>query len=135
MKAPRNTRRDAEENPVDFLAASMVVGSSKAIESQEAQGQQSLIQSDTLPTEMEQEDKEALEAAGCKFLGPVDGDALFQYVQLPVGWKKVPTEHSMWSHLIDEKGAVRASIFYKAAFYDRKAFLRVEQIDKKGEPT
>ena len=42
-------------------------------------------------------------------------------VKLPAGWKKQATDHSMWSKLLDESGAVVASIFYKAAFYDRIA--------------
>jgi hypothetical protein len=32
----------------------------------------------------------------------------------------------MWSHLLDEKGRKRASIFYKAAFYDRSARINPE---------
>src|SRR6185436_8068032 len=35
--------------------------------------------------------------------------------------KKIATDHSMYTDLVDDKGRVRASIFYKAAFYDRKA--------------
>jgi len=48
---------------------------------------------------------------------------MFQYVELPAGWKKAPTDHSMWSKLLDDKGRERASIFYKATFYDRSAHL------------
>jgi hypothetical protein len=48
-------------------------------------------------------------------------------VSLPPGWKVVPTDHSMWSDLVDAKGEKRASIFYKAAFYDRDAFIRIEK--------
>lgn len=67
-----------------------------------------------------------MEKWGFKFHGPVEGDGLFQYVTLPDGWKKVETDHAMWSHLVDDKGRKRASIFYKAAFYDRSAHLRLE---------
>lgn len=35
-------------------------------------------------------------------------------VALPPGWSKVRTDHSMYNNLLDEKGAVRASIFYKS---------------------
>lgn len=38
-----------------------------------------------------------------------------------------PTEHSMWSKLIDSDGLERASVFYKAAFYDRNAHITVNQ--------
>lgn len=65
--------------------------------------------------------KAILEAAGVKFLGVVEGDCMFQYVELPQGWKRVATDHSMWSKLVDDKGRERASIFYKASFYDRSA--------------
>ena len=44
---------------------------------------------------------------------------------MPNGWKKQATDHSMWSELIDDKGKVRATIFYKAAFYDQRAFLNL----------
>lgn len=32
----------------------------------------------------------------------------------------------MWSYLVDELGRRRGAIFYKAAFYDRDAFMRLE---------
>ena len=70
--------------------------------------------------------KDILEAAGVKFLGPVEGDPIFQRVTLPAGWSKKATDHSMWSNLVDDKGRVRARIFYKAAFYDRSATLSLE---------
>ena len=52
-----------------------------------------------------------------------DKDDLFMEVELPTGWSLKRTDHSMWSNLIDNKGRERASIFYKAAFYDRDAFI------------
>ncbi len=51
------------------------------------------------------------------------GDELFVDVQLPDGWKKVPTSHSMWTDLVDNNGMRRGTIFYKASFYDREAFI------------
>jgi hypothetical protein len=129
MKAPKNTEQEAKENPQRFLISSIVKGSSTAIEDQEAEGQKSFVGSETLPTKMGQglhgDDKAILESWGITFLGPVEGDKLFTYVELPKGWNKVPTDHSMWSNLVDDKGRVRANIFYKAAFYDRDAFLNV----------
>jgi hypothetical protein len=68
----------------------------------------------------------ALSHWGTEFHGLVDGDPMFQYVTLPKGWKKVGTDHSMWSNLVDEQGRKRAGIFYKAAFYDRSAHLSLE---------
>lgn len=122
-RAPINTR--SEHDPLLFLATAMAMGGSGAIEHQEAQGQRSFVNSDTLPTDMREGCKEALEKLGAKFLGPVEGDPLFQYVELPKGWSKNPTDHSMWSKLMDEKGRERGSIFYKAAFYDRKAHMHL----------
>jgi hypothetical protein len=50
-----------------------------------------------------------------------DVDELFVNCTLPEGWRKAGTDHSRHSNLVDDKGRVRASIFYTAAFYDRSA--------------
>ena len=122
-----NTSKEVRENPLGFLAKAIVQGPSKAIQQQEASGQDSLVESDTLPTDMTCSDgydpKRVLESVGMKFLGPVEDDELFQYVEPPKGWKKVKTDHPLWSKLIDDRGRKRASIFYKAAFYDRSAYM------------
>ena len=97
------------------------------IEASEARGQSELVASTQLPTEIRPpEGKKTLEEAGVKFGEPNEEDPLFCEATLPEGWKKVATEHSMWSELVDDKGVKRASIFYKAAFYDRAAFMNVE---------
>ncbi len=120
-RAPRNT---AAERPIVHLAEAMT-NPNGFIEAQEAQGQRGLVNSDTLPTNLRGNAREQLEAAGVKFGDVVEGDSLFQYVELPEGWEKRATSHSMWSELVDETGTVRATIFYKAAFYDRDAFLNL----------
>lgn len=126
-KAVVNTTKETNENPLNFLRYSMIVGSSNAIEFQESQGQKSFVNSDTIPTEgpfynrEPEKNKAILEAFGFKLLGEVPGDPIFQFVEMPAGWKKVPTEHSMWSDVVDDKGRKRMAIFYKAAFYDRSA--------------
>ncbi len=94
-----------------------------SIESSESRGQQELVESEQLPAEISAKDKSVLEAAGVIFGAPIDGDSLFVQATLPSGWKKCKTDHPMWSEIIDEKGKVRAKIFYKAAIYDRKATL------------
>lgn len=94
-----------------------------AIMAQEARGQDQLVESELLPTSIAPDDKKILEDAGVKFGEPLKDDRLFCKAELPAGWKKIPTEHSMWSKLVDETGKERASIFYKAAFYDRDAFM------------
>lgn len=132
MKTPRNTERDADENPMIMLASAVVLGSSGAIEHQEAQGQKELVESEVLPTDRrpyrgyEKTDCDrVMEGWGIVFGEVVPGDPIFQYVTLPAGWKKVPSTHSMWSTLVDDQGVERAKIFYKAAFYDRSAMLHL----------
>lgn len=125
-RVPHNTSLEARESPMVMLSQIVVSGVSRAILHQEEQGQQSFVGSDTLPTDMGRHGLDAkaiLEAFGVKFLGVVSGDDLFQYVELPQGWKKEATSESMFSKLIDDRGRERAVIFYKAAFYDRSAHL------------
>lgn len=126
-KVPVNTERQVAEQP-DMLSWVMG-GAPHKIEEQEAQGQQSFVNSETLPTYMgsssEYSTKAILEAAGFKFVCVVPDDDMFQVVEMPSGWQKKATDHSMWSNLVDDKGRVRASIFYKAAFYDRSAHMNL----------
>ena len=93
-------------------------GNPEAIEAQEAAGQEELSKSSQLPSNGLEK---VAQACGIEVLGPSAGDALFSDVRLPEGWKIQPTEHAMWSDLVDETGKKRAAIFYKAAFYDRRA--------------
>lgn len=93
------------------------------IERQEAEGQRTFVASDSLPVDGIDAKKQAeLEAMGFVFGDLMDG--LFIECKLPPGWKKVATNHSMWSELVDDQGKEQAMIFYKAAFYDRKAFIQ-----------
>jgi len=108
-------------NIENFIAASTPGG----IERQEAAGQRTFVASETLPSSMGVNGRAVLEAAGVQFGEVVVGDPLFINASLPNGWKKIATDHSMWSRLVDDKGRERASIFYKAAFYDRNAALSV----------
>lgn len=101
-------------------------GSPSSIEAQERRGRDQLVNSDVLPSKMEPSARAELERQGVLFSEPVDGDTLFVNVTLPAGWKKVATDHAMWSDLVDAWGKTVAVIFYKAAFYDRSAFLRLE---------
>lgn len=125
MRKPINTAKQHLDDPLAFLGDAMVMGPSAAIEHQEALGQRSFVGSDTMPTEGD--GKEVLESFGFKFLGPVEGDPIFQFVEMPKGWKKVPTDHSMWSYIHDEQDRKRVAVFYKAAFYDRSAHYSLER--------
>jgi len=129
-RSPRNT---ANDDPLLHLAGAMGAQqrtgkASDMILEQESQGQQELVNSEVLPTKIQTDDgQKILEEAGVKFLGVVEGDEVFQRVELPEGWEKKATEHSMWSDLVDKKGRVRASIFYKAAFYDRSSHMSLSR--------
>lgn len=91
------------------------------IEAQESAGQAMFVASEQLPKEMRGATREQLEALGFRF--GADVDDLFVTAHLPSGWKKVATDHAMHSDLVDDKGRVRAAIFYKTAFYDRRASI------------
>ena len=107
-------------------------GNPSAIENQEAQGQKMLCESSQLPrTDGFKDIKEEYERIGIKVIGPSKDDDLFYDVILPKGWKIEPAEHSMWSKLSNEKGEEVASIFYKAAFYDRSAHICFRKKEKR----
>ncbi len=89
------------------------------IEAQEARGQRDLVASEALPIKLQGATRKQLTEIG--FVFGDDIDELFVSCQLPPGWKKEATEHSMHSNLLDASGSKRGNIFYKAAFYDRKA--------------
>lgn len=111
---------------MEVFLESMITGDTdKAIRNQEKKGQGDLIHTDVLPRAMGHaaNSREQFEAIGIVFGENVDD--LFVQVTLPEGWKKEPTEHNMWSKLLDDKGRERAAIFYKAAFYDRKAHMTI----------
>ena len=91
-----------------------------AIEASERAGQRDLERAEQFPAKMG-DSREAFERMGLVFIGPTQGDSLFLDCRLPPGWRKVGTDHAMWSDLLDDKGRKRGAIFYKAAFYDRRA--------------
>lgn len=93
------------------------------IEEMEAQGQRQLVHSDRLPVKLNFSKEEDFLAAGFTFGAPDPQDPLFRPATLPEGWKREGTDHSMWSQIVDHKGRQRVRIFYKAAFYDRDAFM------------
>lgn len=113
---------DTTKNPTPHW---LMGGNPSAIEAQEKQGQSELVQSSQLPIKGNSpfglDPKSQYEAIGIKVIG--SSDDLFYDVELPAGWNLKPTDHPMWSHLYDHKGGNRASIFYKASFYDRDSFI------------
>jgi len=104
-------------NNLDDAITAIIPG---GIEVQEAQGNQAFVANGTLP-KCSGKDKEYLEQMGVVFGD--DADDIFVNVQLPDGWAKQPGEDSRGSYLVDNHLNKRASIFYKAAFYDRYASI------------
>jgi hypothetical protein len=98
----------------NFVVASTPGG----IEAQEKAGQTALVQSSDMPLDLSP-NREAYEALGFTFGEKIDD--LFQKATLPAGWTRKATSHDMHSEILDEQGRKRISIFYKAAFYDRRA--------------
>jgi len=101
-----------------------LLGQSGAIYAAEAAGQKELVESDSLPAKCR--DDVILESWGFKFGEPFKDDPLFRPAQMPEGWKKEATDHDMHSNILDRQGRVRIGIFYKAAFYDRRADMNVK---------
>lgn len=103
----------------------MVAATPGGIEAQEKAGQKSFAADETLPIEGSQDavTRSRLESLGFVFDNRPVGNELFIKVKFPAGWKKVPTDHSMWTDLVDDRGRKRGGLFYKAAFYDRHAHL------------
>ena len=116
-----------KNDPTKLGIAGIFMATPEAIVASEYAGQRELQTASQLPKYHPDDPKDGkiLTSWGVKFLGPVKGDELFVNVQLPKGWTIKPTTHSMYSDLLDENGYKRASIGYKAAFYDRWANLSI----------
>lgn len=122
MSKPRDLTKD---DPAALLAEAMVRGPGGAIEAAEAAGQREMVASEVIPVEGP---VEKLEALGFELGDVCEDDPLFRTVKLPEGWSRAGTDHSMHSDIIDERGRRRVGIFYKAAFYDRRADFHIEAI-------
>jgi hypothetical protein len=120
VKGPTNTATRQEINAIAPLA--MVIGT-EAIELQERQGQSEAVKSETLPVTRDAKLRAQYEALGFVFGEPLPSDKLFCSVQMPQGWSKRRTDHSMHNDIVDAAGNKRGSFFYKASFYDRDAIL------------
>jgi len=109
----------------NFLVAATPGG----IERQEAEGQRDLVNAEVtrlprevvVPPQRGPRLENVYAQSGIEVIG--DYDDLFVNVKLPAGWKLVATEHPMHSRLLDERGRERAAVFYKAAFYERRAII------------
>lgn len=107
------------------LHNAMVAATPGGIEAQEKAGQAMLtLKFNQLPKERLDRYRAHLERIGFKF--GTDVDDLFISVTPPAGWELRPSEHSMWSYIHDGQGRKRGAVFYKAAFYDRKASITLD---------
>lgn len=125
MSRPRNTRDQII--PIPALHGVHIPG---AIEEQEAEGAAAMQQGDCdiIPTRIMGGSEQDLTALGF-VLGPIDSkDPLFRAANLPIGWKRAGTGHSMHTDIVDELGRKRIGIFYKAAWYDRAAHLSITTV-------
>jgi hypothetical protein len=100
-------------------------GSGAFIEEMEREGQAQLVTSDRLPARFNSGTQAEFEALGFTFGDPDPDDPMFRPATLPEGWRRKGSDHAMWSYITDQHGRERVSIFYKAAFYDRDAFMNL----------
>jgi hypothetical protein len=97
-------------------------------ESQEAKGAIEFASSeDKLPRRVHTpsfsgvEGKTLYEELGIAVIKEAD-DPLFYTIKLPAEWTIMPTEHSMWTEVWDDKNRCRVNVFFKASLHDRKAY-------------
>ncbi|MEU6294846.1 hypothetical protein [Streptomyces erythrochromogenes] len=115
-------------NPADLEALALLALAGESTDAliggQERRGQQQLVHSDRLPAEFHG-DRADYEALGFTLGDPDPADPLFAPATLPAGWTREASDHDMWSYLLDDHGRRRVAIFYKAAFYDRRADMAI----------
>ncbi len=125
MSHIRNTTTDMGDRAHQILFLAAGAG---AVGQQEMAGQRQLLASGMLPADIRGANDAELAALGFT-LGEADPrDPLFRRGSLPPGWSLRPMSDPRGSHLLDEHGRERGEIFYKAAFYDRKATLSLHSL-------
>jgi len=124
MTIENTTGRAAELHMLGILSD----GNNGYIGGMEAAGQRQLVASTSLPTALSSGTDADFEALGFTFGEPDPDDRLFRPATLPEGWSKQRSDHNMWSYVVDQYGRRRVAVFYKAAFYDRNADMRLETV-------
>jgi hypothetical protein len=104
-------------------------GTGRYVEEMESAGQRQVVNSDRLPTQMDDRSRKGLLELGFVLGDPDPADPLFMPVTLPDGWGRQGSDHAMGSYIVDQNGRKRVSIFYKAAFYDRSAHASLITVD------
>ena len=97
------------------------LGEENVIEHMEAEGQRKAVRNCYVAKRMDPK-MEEWEKLGFSFT-QIPGDDMLCEAVLPEGWELKPTDHSMWTDIVDNNGHKRGSMFYKAAFYDRDAHM------------
>lgn len=105
---------------VGFLGDSMTGGTDYAAERNGKHKQALAAASKRLPSRVDRDDRLVYEALGFVF-GKVDG--LFMEATFPEGWDTKPTNHYMYTHIVDQHGRRRGQYFYKPDFWDQEASL------------
>ncbi len=124
----RPSKPDLELDALLMLADGMSGGDgSSVIYGQEAAGGAAMAADtcEVIPSELLYCTEEDLTALGFVLGPPVEGDPLFRQATLPPGWKRAGTGHDMNTSIVDLLGRARVNLFYKAAFYDRKAHTAI----------
>ena len=125
---------DKPEIDLQFLADAFEVGGPEATLRKEARHAESFVKNETLPAKMllapyksqarardeERLARETLEKWGLKFLGAVEGDPSLVRVELPAGWRKLPTYETRLVMLVDDQSRERARI---VLFSEHKALI------------
>lgn len=113
---------DLTAQMVGFLADAMSGGTDYAAERMEREAQALVVVTKRFPKRMDPGERQIWEALGFKF-GP-NLDDLFMQATMPPGWDQCPDPgHSMYVHIIDDRGRRRGQYFYKGSFYDREAIM------------
>lgn len=112
-------------SPEAHLLGAAAMGLDGYITGMEKQGQTLLVASELFPRDAPWEELQAL-----GFVRGEDeaSDDLFCSVTLPACWQREASDHDMWSYIVDERGVRRVGVFYKAAFYDRKASAYIQPV-------
>jgi hypothetical protein len=122
MSNPQRVPTNTQNTTTLLLLEALAGAGTGAIERQEAQGQREIVASEVLPADcLHPGMKPLLERLGFVLGEKVKGDDLFAHATLPPGWRREGSSHAMWSYILDDQGRKRVAIFYKAAFYDRRA--------------
>lgn len=97
------------------------------VEAMEKAGQEQLVKSVLVPTKVNDGTDEDLIAMGFDLDAPLFDDPIFRPAVFPEGWTRRPGASVYWSEILDAEGTVRIAVFYKAAFYDRRAGMNLKE--------